>query len=89
MSTEIREAVFDNEAMTLVDQVYAPTHSCSAGAPTTFSPAIGEQWHIPGSGPIADALSARPKYVASKTLTDPKWSDTTSSPVTSRRPSES
>jgi dihydrofolate reductase len=31
----------------------------------------------PGSHPIADALNTKPKYLASTTIADPQWADTT------------
>jgi dihydrofolate reductase len=34
-------------------------------------------WDDPGDSPIWTALNTRLKYVASTTLTDPRWSDTT------------
>ena len=34
-------------------------------------------WPDPGDSPIWEALNTQPKYVASTTLTDPQWADTT------------
>ena len=68
---------FDNESRTFVDQVYQRADAFLFGR-WTYD-AFAGYWGVmdPGSGPIADALNTRPKYVASTTLTDPKWADTT------------
>jgi dihydrofolate reductase len=68
---------FDNESRTFVDQVYQRADAFLFGR-RTYEVFAG-YWGImdPGSGPIADALNTRPKYLASTTLTDPQWANTT------------
>jgi dihydrofolate reductase len=60
-----------------VDQVYQRAGAFLFGR-WTYD-AFAGYWGVmdPGSGPIADALNTKPKYVASNTLTEPCWSDTT------------
>jgi dihydrofolate reductase len=67
----------DNEAMTFVVELYQRADAFLFGR-WTFELFAG-YWGImeAGSHPIADALNTRPKYVASSTLTDPQWADTT------------
>jgi dihydrofolate reductase len=69
--------LFDNEAMTFVGQVYQRADAFLFGG-RTYDFFAG-YWGVmdPGSGPIADALNTRPKYVASNTLTEGCWADTT------------
>jgi dihydrofolate reductase len=68
--------LFDNEAMTFVDQVYQRADAFLFGR-RTYELFAG-YWGVRGdSNPIAAALNTRPKYVASTTLTDPQWADTT------------
>jgi dihydrofolate reductase len=69
--------LFDDEAMTFVNQVYQRADAFLFGRRTyeIFAPYWGAM--DPGSGPIADALNTKPKYVASATLTEPRWADTT------------
>lgn len=69
--------LFDNEAMTFVDEFYQRADAFLFGR-RTYDLFAG-YWGVmePGGSPIADALNAKPKYVASNTLTDPRWADTT------------
>jgi dihydrofolate reductase len=69
--------LFDSEAMTFVDQLYQSADAFLFGR-WTYDLFSG-YWGVMdlGSSPIADALNTRPKYVASTTLTDPRWADTT------------
>jgi dihydrofolate reductase len=67
----------DSESGMFVDQVYQRAGAFLFGR-WTYD-AFAGYWGVmdPGSGPIADALNTKPKYVASNTLTEPCWSDTT------------
>jgi dihydrofolate reductase len=69
--------LFDHEAMTFVDEVYQRADAFLFGR-RTYEVFAG-YWGVmdPRSSPIADALNTRPKYLASNTLTEPRWADTT------------
>ena len=70
--------VFDDEARTFLDQVYGRADSFLFGR-TTYDIFAGSwgTWPDPGDSPIWTALNSQPKYVASTTLNDPKWANTT------------
>jgi dihydrofolate reductase len=69
--------LFDTEAMTLVDEVYQRADAFLLGRRTyeLFAGYWGVRKDL--ENPIVGALNTRPKYVASTTLTDPQWADTT------------
>jgi dihydrofolate reductase len=73
--------LFDNEAATFVNQVYQRADAFLFGRRTyeIFAGSWGTgSWGAnQGNNPISVALNTRPKYVASTTLTDPHWADTT------------
>ncbi len=68
---------FDQEAMTFVNQLCERADAFLFGRRTyeIFAPYWGAM--EPGSGPIADSFNAKPKYLASNTVTEPAWADTT------------
>ena len=69
--------LFDDEAATFLNQVYQRADAFLFGR-RTYEIFAG-YWGVMAdpSNPIAAALNTRPKYVASTTLTDPQWADTT------------
>jgi dihydrofolate reductase len=73
--------LFDNEAETFLAEVFQRADAFLFGRRTyeIFAGSWGTgSWGAnQGDNPISVALNTRPKYVASTTLTDPQWSDTT------------
>src|SRR5215211_6331626 len=72
---------FDSETAALIGQVYQRADAFLFGRWTyeVFASSWGTgSWGAnQGDNPISAALNTRPKYVASTTLTDPKWAETT------------
>jgi dihydrofolate reductase len=70
--------LFDNEAAMFLGQVYQRAGAFLFGRRTyeIFAGSWGT-WDDPGDSPIWTALNTKPKYVASTTLRDPQWADTT------------
>jgi dihydrofolate reductase len=69
--------LFDNEAEAYLAEVYQRADAFLFGR-RTYEIFAGYWGVMADSGnPIAAALNTRPKYVASTTLTDPQWADTT------------
>ena len=71
-------AHFDNEAGTVMDEIYQRADAFLFGRRTyeVFAGSWGT-WDDPGDSPIWTALHTRPKYVASTTPFDPGWANTT------------
>jgi dihydrofolate reductase len=73
--------LFDNEAETVVGEAFERADAFLFGRLTyeifARSWGTGAWGSDQGSNPISVALNTRPKYVASNTLTDPQWADTT------------
>jgi dihydrofolate reductase len=73
--------LFGDEAATFLDQVFERANAFLLGRRTyeIFAGSWGTgSWGADhGNNPISVALNTKPKYVASTTLTDPQWADTT------------
>ena len=70
--------LFDSETADLTGQVYQRADAFLFGRRTyeVFADSWGTIEDMK-THPIGEALNSRPKYVASTTLTDPQWADTT------------
>jgi len=71
-------AHFDNEASTIMDQIYERAEAFLFGRRTyeSFAGSWGT-WNDPGDSPIWTALNTKLKYLASTTVTDTRWTNTT------------
>jgi len=71
--------VWDSEAGAFLNKVYERADAFLFGRRTyeIFAGYWGAMADDPGDNVIAVALNSRPKYVASTTLTEPRWADTT------------
>ncbi len=71
-------AHFDNEAGAAMDEIYQRADAFLFGR-RTYEIFVGSwgTWDDPGDSPIWTALHTKPKYVASTTLTDPPWANST------------
>ena len=67
----------DDETFAFITQTYQRADAFLFGRRTyeIFAPYWGAM--DPGSHPIADALNTKPKYLASTTVTEPRWANTT------------
>ena len=71
-------AHFDDEAGTAMNVIFQRADAFLFGRRTyeIFAGSWGT-WADPGDSPIFTALHTKPKYVASRTLADPSWANTT------------
>src|SRR6476620_11389539 len=75
----------DDETMTSINQTYqlADAFLCGRRTYELFAGYWGAEERAraaaedPRNHPITDALNTKPKYLASNTLTEPRWADTT------------
>ena len=71
-------AHFDDEAGKIMDEIFQKADAFLFGGLTyKHFTDTWAKWDDPGNSPIWTALHTKPKYVASTTLTNPSWANTT------------